>query len=98
MLTTVARVRHRVPRGLAGMLGAGVFTGLAPAASAGGAWLLAGLALAGLLSVGCGLSTSDKLGPLGMLGRVAAAPAVALTFGNYVLPTYPVVAAIGLIA
>jgi len=99
---------YRVPRGLAAMLGAGIFAGLAPAARVSGTWLLAGLVLAGLLAVGYGwryaiepgnqaLSISDKPGLLGTLGRVAGASAIAGTFGLYVLPQHPLPAAIGVI-
>jgi APA family basic amino acid/polyamine antiporter len=89
---------YRVPCGLAAMIGAGIFTGLAPAARVTGAWLLAAVVLAALLAVACGRSTSDNLGPLGMLGRVAGAAAIAGMFGSYVLPAHPVPAAAGLLA
>lgn len=98
MLTTVGRMTYRVPYGLAAMIGAGIFAGVAPAARAGGGWLLAALALAGLLTLACGRSTSDNIGPLGVLGRVAGAAAIAGMFGSYVLPAHPLPAAVGLLA
>lgn len=98
MLTTVGRMTYRVPCGLAAMIGAGIFAGLAPAARVSGAWLLAALALAALLAVACGLSTSDSPGPLGVVGRVAGAAAIAGMFGSYVLPAQPLPAAAALLA
>ncbi|HEV2780758.1 MAG TPA: hypothetical protein VGX25_15315 [Actinophytocola sp.] len=84
--------------GLAATLGAGLLAGLAPAASAAGTWLLVALVLAAFLAVGCGLSTSENQGFLGVLGRIAGAAAIAGTFGAYLLPADPLPAAIGLIA
>lgn len=84
--------------GVVSTVGAGLFTGLAPAAGLAGPWLppaLVGAAGLGLLIV---LSTSDRpletarlpvrrLGfGLGVLGRLAAAVAVAGTFGSYLTP------------
>jgi APA family basic amino acid/polyamine antiporter len=71
--------------------GAGLFLGLAPAASFAGWWLAAGMALAAALAVLFALSTEDKstsrAAPLvGILGRIAIAAAVAAAFGAYVLP------------
>jgi APA family basic amino acid/polyamine antiporter len=84
------------------MVGAGLFAGLAPAASAAGVWLLASLTLAALLAIACGQSTMDLTAPLphtfGVVGRIAGAAAIAETFGSYLLPEYPVPAAIGLLA
>src|SRR5690242_13545753 len=97
MLTIVGRMMNRVPRGLAAMLGAGIFAGLALATSAAGTWVLAALVLAGVLAVLCGLSTSDSMRPLEILGRVAGASAIAATFGAYLAPAHPVPAAIGVL-
>lgn len=101
MLTTFDRVTYRVPAGLAAMLGAGILAGLAPAASAAGAWLLAGLVISAALSVACGLSIVDSRQSLpyavGVIGRIVGAAAIAETFGHYLLPDQPLVAAIGLI-
>ncbi|GAB3437289.1 hypothetical protein GCM10027436_16990 [Actinophytocola sediminis] len=77
-------------------VGAGLFSGLAPAAGLAGPWLLAGVVSAAGLGLLVVLSTSDR--PLetaripvrrlvfgvGALGRLAAAVAVAGTFGQYV--------------
>ncbi|HEU5473950.1 MAG TPA: hypothetical protein VFV67_25165 [Actinophytocola sp.] len=89
---------YQVPSGLAAMLGAGILAGLAPAASVAGAWLLVGLVFAAAAAVGCGLSIRDRLGILGILGRIAGASAVATTFGAYLLPAHPLPAAIVLVA
>lgn len=82
-----------VVTGLATMLGAGLLVGIAPAASASGTWMLAGLALAALVAVACGLSTSERTTPLAVLGRSAGAAAIALAFGRYLVPEHPVPAA-----
>lgn len=96
MLTTFGRVTNQaarlpdaVVRGLAAMLGAGLLVGIAPAASASGAWLIAGLVAAALLAVASGPSTSDRMTPLELLGRSAAAAAIAGTLGRYLVPEYP---------
>jgi basic amino acid/polyamine antiporter, APA family len=105
MLTTLCPVTNEAPglpdavvTGLAAMLGAGLLVGIAPAASAAGAWLLAGLVLAGLLTVAYGLSTSVKSTPLAVLGRSAGAAAIAGAFGRYLVPEYPIPAALALLA
>jgi APA family basic amino acid/polyamine antiporter len=105
MLTTFVRVTNEaaglpdaVVTGLAAMLGAGLLVGIAPAASASGAWLLAGLVLAALVAVACGLSTSEPVGPLGLLGRSAGAAAIAGAFGRYLVPENPKAAAVALLA
>jgi APA family basic amino acid/polyamine antiporter len=91
------------------MLGAGLVAGLAPAVSAAGTWVLASIVVAALAAAA--LSTVDSLAPasppgaplaarvavgLGLLGRVAAAMAIAAAFGDYVLPDRPAVAAVAL--
>src|SRR4051812_31262444 len=105
MLTTVVPMMNRVPYGLAAMLGAGILGGLAPATGAAGNWSILALVLAGLLAglivVACGLSQEDSAGllaVLGALGRAAAASAISLVFGRYLLPAHPVPAALGLLA
>src|SRR5690349_7949520 len=109
MLTTVGHVTHQrrhsldaIAAGLAAMLGAGLFAGITPAASAAGVWLLAGAALAALLAVACGLSTSDGTSAdfphlVGILGRSAGMSVIALSFGDYVAPLHPQPAGVGLI-
>jgi APA family basic amino acid/polyamine antiporter len=104
MLTTFVRVTNEaaglpdaVVTGLAAMLGAGLLVGIAPAASASGAWMLAGLFLAALVAVACGLSTSERTGPLAVFGRVAGASAIAGAFGRYLVPQHPQAAAVILI-
>jgi APA family basic amino acid/polyamine antiporter len=83
------------------MVGAGLLAGLAPASSAAGIWLLAGIALAALLAVLCGQSTMELRAPLpyafGLLGRISGASAIAETFGNYLLPEHPLPAAVTVI-
>lgn len=84
------------------MLGAGLFVGITPAASAAGVWLLAGVALAAAVAAGCGLSTSDGVNAdfpriVGILGRAAGVSAIALSFGNYVAPQHPQPAGVGLV-
>ncbi|RCW44079.1 amino acid/polyamine/organocation transporter (APC superfamily) [Halopolyspora algeriensis] len=49
-----------IPFGLGGMLGAGVFLGLAPASALAGAWLLLGIPVAGLAAACCALSTAEQ--------------------------------------
>src|SRR2546430_1958965 len=100
MLTTFGRVTNQAPglpdavvTGLAAMLGAGLLVGIAPATDAAGAWMLAGLVLAALITVLCGLSTSDRTTPLELLGRSAGAAAIAGAFGRYLVPDYPMRAA-----
>ncbi|MFI7674372.1 hypothetical protein [Actinophytocola sp. NPDC049390] len=78
-------------RGVAPAFGAGLFLGLAPASALAGWWLVAGLVLASAAAVLLALSIPDTTpGPvassLGILGRIAAAVAVAATFGVYVMP------------
>jgi APA family basic amino acid/polyamine antiporter len=104
MLTTLGPVTNEAPglpdavvTGLAAMLGAGMLVGIAPAASAAGVWMLAGLALAALLAVACGPSTSEPMSPVGLLGRSAGAAAIAGAFGRYLVPEYPTRAAAVLI-
>jgi APA family basic amino acid/polyamine antiporter len=95
----------RVAGAVASSFGAGLFLGLAPAASLAGWWLVAGLMLAATLAAVFALSTPATpsgvagRGPavLGILGRLAVAVAVAGTFGVYVLPDRPGVAAVGLV-
>jgi APA family basic amino acid/polyamine antiporter len=94
--------RVGVAGALASTFGAGLFLGLAPAASLAGWWLVAGLMLAATLAVLFALSTPDVVrggtpAVLGILGRLAAAVAIAGTFGAYVLPDRPEVAAVGLV-
>jgi APA family basic amino acid/polyamine antiporter len=98
MLTTVGRMTYQVPRGLAAMLGAGIFAGLAPATSAAGVWVLVAMVLAGLLAVVCGLSSSDRWKPVEILGRIAGASAIAGVFGAYLVPVHPLPAAIAVLA
>jgi APA family basic amino acid/polyamine antiporter len=109
MLTTFVRVTNEaaglpdaVVTGLAAMLGAGILVGIAPAASASGAWLLAGLALAALVAVACGLSTSESTGvvqrTVTVLGRAAGASAIGGAFGRYLVPENPRAAAVALLA
>jgi APA family basic amino acid/polyamine antiporter len=101
-------VTDRVPlvdglaRGVTPAFGAGLFLGLAPASALAGWWLVAGMVLAGAAAVLLALSTSDMTpGPvvlsLGILGRIAAAVAVAATFGLYVVPERPEVGAVVLV-
>ena len=105
---TVCGVTDRVPvvdglaRGVAPAFGAGLFLGLAPASALAGWWLVAGLVLAAALAVLFALSTSDSTPgtaalSLGILGRIAAAVAVAGTFGRYVVPEQPAVGAVALV-
>lgn len=80
-----------VARGVAATLGTGIFLGLAPASALAGWWLVVGMVLAAAAAVLFALSTSDQTPgpvalPLGILGRIAAAVAVAATFGEYVVP------------
>ena len=96
MLTTFGRVTNEAPglpdavvTGLAAMLGAGLLVGIGPAASASGAWMIAGLVLAAPIAVACGLSTSEPMSPLGLLGRSAGAAAIAGAFGRYLVPEHP---------
>ncbi|MDR7303067.1 APC family permease [Haloactinomyces albus] len=49
-----------IPLGLGGMLGAGLFVGLAPASALAGVWLLLGVPIAGLTAVCCALSTAEQ--------------------------------------
>lgn len=96
----------RVAGGVAASLGAGLFLGLAPAASLAGRWLLLavvlGVAVGGLAVLStsdCPLSTSPvsvrRLGfALGTLGRLAAAVALAGTVAGYLTP----LAALGVVA
>jgi APA family basic amino acid/polyamine antiporter len=104
MLTTLGPVTNEAPglpdavvTGLAAMMGAGLLLGIAPAAEAAGFLVLVALPIAALVVVLCGLSTSESKRPLpravAMLGRSAGAAAVAVTFGRYVLPQQPKVAA-----
>jgi basic amino acid/polyamine antiporter, APA family len=107
--------------GLGGMLGAGVFTGLAPAAALAGRWFLAGAVLAALVAgfVATAVAGRARAAPdldgeehlrerLGVwparisgsaqvLGRAAAAAALAGTVGDYLAPQRRVVLAVGLI-
>ncbi|MGW0523588.1 amino acid permease [Crossiella sp. NPDC003009] len=55
-----AGVPDLVVLGLGGMLGAGAFVGLAPAAEAAGRWLLVGVLLAALAALCSAFSTSDQ--------------------------------------
>jgi len=81
-------------RGVAPAFGAGLFLGLAPASALAGWWLVVGMVLAAAGAVLFALSKPDETaGPvvlsLGILGRIAAAVAVAATFGVYVVPEQP---------
>jgi APA family basic amino acid/polyamine antiporter len=101
-VTETGRAVDRVAGAVASMFGAGLFVGLAPAASLAGWWLVAGLMLAATLAVLFALSTSDDVrggtpAALGILGRLAASVAIAGTFGAYVLPDRPAPAAVGLV-
>lgn len=92
----------RVARGVVSTFGAGLFLGLAPAAAFAGWWLVPGMVLAAALAVLFALSTSDETSggaaPLvGILGRIAAAAAVAAAFGHYVVPGRPEVGAVVLV-
>lgn len=105
MLTTLSRVTNEAPglpdavlSGLAATVGAGLLVGLAPAADLAGSWLLAGLVLAALIALACGLSTSDKATPLLVLGRSAGAAAIAAAFGRYLVPEHPAVGAVAVLA
>ncbi|MGB3444972.1 MAG: hypothetical protein WBA97_40065 [Actinophytocola sp.] len=89
-------------RGVAPAFGAGLFLGLAPASAFAGWWLVAGMVLAGAIAVLFALSTPDETpglaaSSLGILGRIAAAVAVAATFGAYVVPERPSVGAVVLV-
>lgn len=91
----------RLAGALVSVFGAGLFTGLAPASAVAGWWLLAGLLLAAALAVLFALSTPESAPGgtgtvLGISARVAAGIAIAGTFGAYVLPARPQVAAVGL--
>ena len=93
--------------GVVSTFGAGLFTGLAPAAALAGPWLPAAFAFAAALGYVVVLSTSER--PLdtvpvlvrrlafgvGALGRLAAAVAVAGTVGQYVTPSSPSFGAVG---
>lgn len=95
--------------GVVSTFGAGLFTGLAPAAALAGPWLLAAFVPAAALGWLVALSTSERpLGTLpvplrrlvfgvGVLGRLAAAVAVAGTFGRYVTPSAESFGAVGLV-
>jgi basic amino acid/polyamine antiporter, APA family len=90
-----------VAGGVASCFGAGLFTGLAPAASLTGPWLLAAFAAAAGIGYLAVLSTVERplaglpkslwrIGfALDTLGRLAAAVAIAGTFGAYLLPERP---------
>ena len=89
-------------RGVAPAFGAGLFLGLAPASALAGWWLVAGMVLAAAGAVLFALSTPDETPgrvvlSLGILGRIAAAVAVAATFGRYVVPERPEVGAVVLV-
>jgi APA family basic amino acid/polyamine antiporter len=89
-------------RGVAPAFGAGLFLGLAPASALAGWWLVAGMVLAAAGAVLFALSTPDKkpgsvVLSLGILGRIAAAAAVAATFGRYVVPDQPEVGGVVLV-
>jgi basic amino acid/polyamine antiporter, APA family len=105
MVTTLGLVTNQAPglpdavlSGLAAMMGAGLLVGIAPAAELAGTWLLAGLALAALVAVACGLSISDSVTPLLVLGRSAGAAAIAAAFGRYLVPEHPAVGAVAVLA
>lgn len=88
-----------IARGVATTFGAGLFLGVAPASAISGWWSAAALPLAGALAVLFALSTPDsKPAPataaLGILGRIAAGIGIAGTFGAYVWPSGPEVAAV----
>ena len=101
-VTDRVRVVDGLARGVAPAFGAGLFLGLAPASALAGWWLAAGMVLAAGAAVLFALSTPDASpGPvvlsLGILGRIAAAVAVAATFGRYVVPEQPEVGAVVLV-
>ncbi|MGH3760510.1 hypothetical protein [Actinophytocola sp.] len=97
-MSTPVRRADLVAGGVASSFGAGLFLGLAPAASLAGRWLLAALLLAALVGGLALLSIWDR--PLEMLpvplrrfgftlstlGRLAAAVAVAGTVATYLTP------------
>ncbi len=94
------RTVDRLAGGVVSTFGAGLFLGLAPAASLAGWWLVVGMVLAAALAVLFALSTPEQApaAPLvGIPARLAVAVAVAGTFGRYVLPDRPQVAAVGLV-
>lgn len=96
-------------RGVASTFGAGLFLGLAPAAGLAGPWLPAALVLAAGLGHLAVLSTSERpldTAPLRLrrigfvlfaLGRLAAAVAIAGTFGRYATPVQPALGAVVLL-
>jgi APA family basic amino acid/polyamine antiporter len=95
------RDRFAVFTGLAGMLGTGLFIGLAPASSFSGRWFLLGI---GLAAVVCLLVDERPGGFLGdaalapfLVGRAAAVTAVGGCFGQYVTPTRPALGALGIV-
>ncbi len=101
-VTEPVRIVDRVVGGLSTTFGAGLFLGLAPASALAGWWLVGGLVLAAAVATVFVLSTADEApGPvasaLGILGRIAAAIAVAGTGGAYVLPDRPDVVAVTLV-
>jgi len=87
-----------VAAGVVSTFGAGLFTGLAPAAALAGPWLLAALVAGGGLGYLTVLSGWERpldtvpaavrrvVSGVGVLGRLAAAVAIAGTFGRYVVP------------
>jgi len=99
-----------VATGVVSTFGAGLFTGLAPAASLAGSWLLAAFVAAAGLGYLTVLSTSERpldtvpvtlrrlVFGLGALGRLAAAVAVAGTFGQYLTPSRAQLGAAALVA
>ncbi|MCT2584126.1 hypothetical protein [Actinophytocola gossypii] len=94
----VARRVDFLAAGVVSTFGAGLFTGLAPAASLAGPWLLVALVVAGGLGYLTVLSSWERplataptpvrrvLFGVGVLGRLAAAVAIAGTFGQYLTP------------
>ncbi|MFB9902418.1 hypothetical protein [Allokutzneria oryzae] len=107
-----ARIPAAVVLGLGGMLGLGPFLLAAPAAAASGAWMLVGLALSAVAALCAMYSTSERSsireymgrwpGRVAGTGRFVAlgcvAVLLAVTFGQYVFPEQPRIAAFGVLA
>lgn len=97
-MSTPVRRADLVAAGVASSFGAGLFLGIAPAASLAGRWLLGALVLAAAAGALAVLSTSERplttlpvplrrFGfALGTLGRLAAAVAIAGTVATYLTP------------
>ncbi|OLF16581.1 hypothetical protein BU204_16135, partial [Actinophytocola xanthii] len=98
-----ARRVDLVASGVVSTVGAGLLTGLAPAAALAGPWLLAALVPAAGIAHLVTLSTSQRPGQapvgrlLGISGRLAAGIAVAGTVGRYATPEQPVLGTLGVV-